>query len=409
MNKFKKSWQLIALVSVMFFATACKKDDQKKTIDNEKKDILIGATNVNPDGASGSTFIQLIKDISTAKYDNKTAMPFSFNVQPIIYKNWIFDAPIYGEKGTLDKLERVNEKELQKINSLQLPSGVQASQIVFVNDNKAYLSVWNQGKIIIFNPTTMKQLSIIDISEYGIGDKDPNPSGMVLREDKLYVSLIQLVGGYFPDINRPYSDVLIIDTKTDKPEKMITEKTSGFAYPSRPADPKTMFMDEKGDIYIICLGQFGYKGEKNGILRIKNGETEFDPSYIFTITNTPIEGETHKANVVWSAQYAGNGKLYGIVNINAYYSNPPNFLKDHTCLVVEIDLAAKTIKKLPDLPRGNSYGSIGYYNEKIVIGISSDNAKGYHIYNPATGKGTVKPVITVEGEPNCFRQFGTKW
>lgn len=405
-----RSWQLIALCSVMFLATACSDDDKTVTEDdsNEKK-VLIGATSMNPDGYSGSSYIQLIANTESAYYDNQTALPISFGVIPILYKDWVFEAPIYGEKGTLEKYERTDEGTLVQSGSLQLTSGAQGAQMAFVSDEKAYLSIWNQGKIIVLNPTTMEQLSVIDVSEYGIGDEDPNPTCMVIRDGKLFVTLAQLVGGYFPDANRPYTDVLIIDTNTDKPEKMITEKTSGFSYPSRPLDDKSVFMDEDGDIYMICLGIYGTADAKLGILRIKNGETEFDSDYIFTLSETAIDGDPNTPDVLYGVQYAGNGKLYAIAQIYAYHSNPPSFLNDRTTLAVEIDLKSKTIKKLPDLPRGNGFGSIGIYNGKIVVGIASDNSKGYHIYDPSTGTATSEPVITVEGEPTCFRHFGEEF
>lgn len=408
MNVISKSWQLIALCGMFLLTTACDKDDPETPINNETKDILIGTTNVNPDGHSGSNFIQLIKNIDKANYKNKTALPINFGSIPVLYKNWAFDVSAFSNDGMLNKFERIDEKTLQKTASLQLPSGALADQIAFESTGKAYASIRNQGKIIVFNPTTMKKTSEIDLSEYGVGDKNPDPSGMIIRDSKLYVALNQVIG-HFPDVKRPYSDVLIIDTKTDKPIKMITEKKSGFSYPSRPADPKTMFMDENGDIYIVCMSHFGTKGDNIGILRIKNGTTEFDSDYIFTLNKTSIEGESHKPNLFWLSQYGGNGKLYGLVQIYAYHSATPNYVTDRTNLAVEIDLKNKTIKKLPDFPRGNSYGSIGLYKGKIVVGIASENSKGYHIYDPITGKGTPQPVITVEGEPTCFRHFGEKY
>lgn len=409
MKNLSKSWQLIAFCSIFLLAVSCDKDESNiPPANKENRDILIGASTINPDGHSGSNFIQLIKNIDKANYKNETALPVNFGSIPVLYKNWAFDISAFSNNGMLNKFERINKKELQKVGSLQLPSGALAIQIAFVNDKKAYISLWNQGKIIVFNPTTMKQTSIIDITKYGIGDENPDPSGMIIRGNKLYVALNQVIG-HFPDVKRPYSDVLIIDINTDKPIKMITEKKSGFSYPSRPADPKTMFMDENGDIYIVCMSHFGTKGENLGILRIKNGETEFDTDYALTLNKASIEGETHTPNLFWLSQYGGNGKLYGLIHIYAYHSSTPNYVTDRTNLAVEIDLKTKAIKKLPDLPRGNSYGSIGLYNGKIVVGIASENSKGFHIYDPNTGKGTPEPVITVEGEPSCFRHFGEKY
>lgn len=410
MNKFLKSWQLIALSVTILFATACDKDDPTPTPDNEKKDILLVSSIVNPDGQSGTAFVQLIKDLSPQTYKNKTSIPFSFGITPVVYKNWIFDPSCMGEKGTLDKLERIDENTLQKSGSLQLDGGSGACQMAFVSDTKAYVSVWNKAKILIINPTTMEKKGEINVSEYGKGDSDPNPTNMVLRDGLLYVALAQVGAKFMPYPNRPYADVLIIDTKTEKPVKMITQKTAGFSYPSRPIDPRSMFMDEKGDIYINCMGYFGMGGHKGGLLRIKKGETEFD-DYVLSIPDTNVEDMEHRVQVGWFFQYAGNGKLYAIAQCNAYFTDitKPNYLTDRTGVPIVIDIYNKTIKKLPDMPRGNSYTGMGMYNGKIIFGLSSDNDKGFHIYDPATGKGTPNAIIKTIGEPTGFIHLGEKW
>lgn len=68
---------------------------------------------------------------------------------------------------------------------------------------------------------------------------------MLLRDGLLYVGLSQMVGGWVPPQDRPYSDIAIIDTQTDKLLKMITDQTSGISMPTRPIDRYSIFMDEK--------------------------------------------------------------------------------------------------------------------------------------------------------------------
>lgn len=101
------------------------------------------------------------------------------------------------------------------------------------------------GRIAIFNPITMVQKGEIDLSSLGVSDNNPDPSAMLLRDGLLYVGLSQMVGGWVPPQDRPYSDIAIIDTQTDKLLKMITDKTSGISMPTRPIDRYSIFMDEK--------------------------------------------------------------------------------------------------------------------------------------------------------------------
>ena len=223
----------------------------------------------------------------------------------------------------------------------------------------------------------MTKTGEIDLTTYGVGDDNPDPSGMVIRDNKLYVALNQMVGGYFAAPDRKKSDVVIINTDTDEVEKMITEESTDMSQPARPPDCNQIFIDENNDIYIFCLGAFGaVPGHKAGILRIKDGETEFDNSYNFILSDAVITGEDNKMDYAQFVQYGGNGKIYALVNIPAYYSNPVNYITDRTAIAVEINLAAKTIKKL-DLPRSNSYGGVGKYNNKIVFGLATDTENGF--------------------------------
>jgi hypothetical protein len=218
-----------------------------------------------------------------------------------------------------------------------------------------------------------------------------------------------MVGGYYSDPKRPYTDVVVINTQTDKVEKMITQNTAGFSQPTRPFDDKQMFMDEKKDIYIVCTSGFGFVPEhKAGILRIKNGETEFDAGYAFNLGDANIAGESNNLSWLPFVQYAGNGKLYAQADMPAYYSNPPNFIEDKSVLPVEIDLYAKTIKKL-DLPRSNNYGSVGIYNNKIIFGLASNNESGFFTYDLDTKEASANAVVKTTGFPALFRNFGEKY
>ena len=137
----------------------------------------------------------------------------------------------------------------------------------------------------------------------------------------------------------------LIDTKTDKPIKMISDNraTMATAY-EYSGDP---FIDEKGDLYIYCVGGFGYFANcTEGFLRIKKGETDFDQSYYFpieTISIPDIKG--NKANYIYSKTYTGNGKLYGYFNVPGYVSNPPDYVNDKSMQTFEIDVYNKTVKK----------------------------------------------------------------
>ena len=407
MKTITKTKLLTTMLSVVLIAfSSCKKDDEEPEV--AKGEIAIASALVNPDGMSGSIYLQLIGDLSPKTYDNSTALPIEFGAQVILIGEDLYESPFMGIDA-VKKYTRNSNKELSTSGQLTVESNSRPTGIVLKNANKAYLALLGRGKVLIFNPATMTKTGEIDLTSYGVGDENPDPSGMIIRGNKLYVALNQMVGGFFPAPDRKKSDIVIINTDTDKVEKMITEENSDISTPVRPPDCKSIFIDENNDIYIMCLGAWGaVPGHKAGILRIKDGKTEFDNSYNFNLSDAVITGETNKMDYAQFVQYGGDGKLYALVNIPAYYSNPPNYVEDRTGIAVEIDLAAKTMKKL-DLPRGNSYSCVGKYNNKIIFGLATDTENGFFPYDMDTKESSSNAIVKTTGFPMMFRHFGEEY
>lgn len=409
MNRINKSWQLIALLSVFLLAIACGGDDSNGEV-STKKDILISTMIPNPDGMSGSAYMQLIPNIEEASYDNNTALVASYYVPTPVKGKYAFKLPGIGTVSSkLEVFEHQNSQLVSK-GSVQLPANSGACGIA-VKGDKAYLSFLLLGKIGVVDLKNMTLTKEIDITQYGVGDNNPDPSQMLIRDDILYVGLNQIVQNNVPDPARPKVDILLIDTKTEKPIKMITEETAGMSMPTKvEADHRGIFVDENNDIYVNCVSGFGFIGHKAGFLRIKSGETEFDKSYQFDITSTEIEGEEHKAQLCQMVQYVGDGKLYGTLSINHYYSQPtPNWLEDRVIIPVEMNLKTKTIKRIGK-HRSSNFGVVtSLYKGKIIFGLATKTDNGFFVYDPKTGKISDKAVIKVKGFPQSFSHFGEKW
>lgn len=400
----KTTLNLLTLLFLLTVIASCDKNENDGPSDEEGK-ILISTMLPNADGMSGSAYMQLIGNIEPASLTNSSALPVPYSSVPMVCGDDVFIIPGWGgETDILTKYSRV-DGQLVEQGEYTLPENSGATNVVTKGD-VAYIACALQGKIIAINHKTMEEIAVIDITSYGVGDQNPEPSSMLIRDNLLFVGLIQMVGGYFPALERPYSDVLIIDTETNQVLKMITESTSGISTPTRPVDPNSIFMDESKNIYVVGLGAWGsLPGHKSGILRIKAGETEFDQDYAFVFNTTTITGETNLLDYVHAVKYYGNNKLYGTANIPAYYGDPINFITDRTVIPVEIDLVAQTIKKL-DFPYSNSFGvSVGVYENDVVFGLATNSANGYYTYNPATGIASSSAVITTEGYPYTFTSF----
>ncbi len=395
---------LLLVLSMIFIS--CSSDDEDPEI--SKGEILIVSSIPNPDGQSGSIYFQLIDDLSPKTYDNSSAYQLGLFDQVVMRGNDLYVLP-FGESDIITKYTRDTDNNLRETGQLSLEANSGPTAIVKKSETKAYVALMRRAKILIINPTTMVKTGEIDITDYGVGDSNPDAQQMIIRDNKLYVALAQMVGGFFPDKDRAKVDVLIINTEADTVMKMITDDKSGMSQPTRPIESKQMFMDENNDIYIMCQGGFGTRpGHKVGILRIKDGETEFDDAYGFSITDATITGESNIPASVYYVQYAGNGKLYALPSFPAYWSDPPSFVQDRVCRAIEIDLYTKSMKTL-DLPKSNSFGSVGIYEDKIIFGLSTDTEDGFYTYDLNTGETSSEAIIKTTGTANLFRHFGEKY
>ncbi len=409
MNNFFKSWQLIALSLALLGAVACSdENNDNPVIPSTTGNVLLGTRLPNSNGITGAAYMQIIEYAIPASYDNKQAIPASHTAPPIVKGNDIYLLP--GWRGATDKLKIYSNQKGKLVSKgeIELLANSGANGLEVVGD-KIYVSYSQMGKIAVIDKTKLKVTKLIDLEKYAVGDKNPDPSQMIERDGILYVGLNQLQGGKpMPSPQRPKADVLLVDTKTDKVKKMITADFANMSMPTKPeADAYSIFKDENDDIYINCNSGFGFLGLDAGFLRIKKGETDFDKSYAFQITQTTIEGEPNKASYVLALKYAGNSIVYATVDIPAYYSKPkPNWAEDRTILPVKIDLKSKTIRRI-GAPRSSNFAfCVDLYKDKVLFGLSTTTDNGFFVYDPKTDTMSNGAVIKTTGYPMCFLQLG---
>ncbi len=406
MKRFLKSWQLIALSVLVFVGTSCNKE-KDEPISKDTKNILIGTRVMNPGGKGGVGYIQLIKnELVPITYDNKKGRQISYSSTVFTDKNDIYVLPGWREIASKIQVYTKQNSELVSKGEIDLPANSGGSGIAIIG-NKIYVSYVHMGKIVVIDKAKLEIIKEIDLKEYGVGDENPNPAQMLVRDNILYVGLTQIQPGKFsPDPTRPMADVLLIDTKMDKPIKMITADFANMSMPTRGENyVNSIFKDENDDIYISCSSGWGWLRLDAGLLRIKKGETEFDKSYVFKVTQTNIDGETNKASYITAIQYAGNNIAYATVEIPAYYSKPANWEKDRTTFPVKIDLKAKTIKRL-GTQRGNGLGwCVNLYQGKVLFGLSTTTDNGFFVYDPKTDTMSDGAVIKTTGNPMFFLEL----
>lgn len=405
MQRKLKTLVLISAVIAMMVLNSC--DDVNNSSDfSEEGNILISTSLPSADGLSGAAYMQLIDDLEEKELTNSSAIPTPFSSVPCVCGDDIFIIPGWSsdEVNVMTKYSR-SGGELVEESEYTLPSSSSATSVVTKGDT-AYVACAAIAKILVINHEKMELIDEIDVSAYGYGDEDPNASSMLIRDNLLYVPLYQCGAYNLQYQEHPYSEILIIDTRGNEIVKMITDSTSGISTPTRPIDPYSIFMDENEDIYISCLGGFGYvQGHMAGLLRIKAGETEFDKDYKFVYNTTAISGEDNTLSYLAAVRYYGNGKLYATANVPAYYSNPMDYIEDRATVPVEIDIYNQTITKL-DLPNSNCYGvAVGTFEDQVVFGLATTTSNGFYTYDPSTGEASSSATVTTTGYPFSFVAF----
>ena len=383
---------LLSLVGL----TSCGKDSPDFPPSTKSEVGFVHSVNIGE-----NTYISLFKDLSVSSLNTDNALVLPKGAFTFVYKNKIYVTDT-------EHLYKYIPKDgilVQEGNTMLFPSGAKATYITFLSEKKAYVSCLGLGKVWIIDPSSMTKTGEIDLSGYSLGklagDNNPEPCASIIRDGILYVTLCQLKSAYSCEKG---AHIALIDTKTDKPIKMISDPRATMASSMTPAgDP---FVDEKGDIYFYCVAMFGYQpGVKEGFLRIKKGEQDFDNSYCFTLADVNLEGvKGNRTSYAYNKVYGGNGKVYGYLNIPGAASNPPDYVHDKSFQAFEINLYDKTCKKM-DLDGTTGWAaSVCKSGDDIVFGMSTDKGTGYFVYHMKDGR-YEKLKVKVSGAPYMLHEL----
>lgn len=378
---------------------SCKKDKNEPGGDDQLHKIAI-VTNIST-GSTLTGYVGTFADFSVGSYTNSRARQTLSYPLAQIYNNDLFLSEARSGDDLI-KYSRNEDGTLRESGRLTFPAGSSPNTIAFENSERAYISVVETGKISIFNPTNMTIVGEIDLTAYAIGDASPDPAVILYRNNKLYVGCYQSSDSYTS--SHP-AQLLIIDLANDNSITSIVDSRTTFA--SNPTSPGSMFFDEQGNLYVMCMASMGIiPGQKSGFLRIKNGENRFDPDYFFNVTDYSIAGiPGNTANYLHRISYSGNGIVYGIGNVPALTSNPPDYINDRNYAALKIDVVNKSIGKI-NIPYSNGYAScLLNYQGKVYFGMATENGVGIFSYDPATDTPSVGPVVTTQGDPSVLGAF----
>ena len=411
----KKLKSILSAVVLAALFSACSGNDDptpapKPTPGEKEFHGVVFATGItNPDGNSGNVYLQALPSFLPGTYDNKNGIPCGFGSTPIVTESGnVYTFPDYmgNTKAEINRYRIMNDGTWKKEGALSIPAGAAACNIVEASSEKAYVSLQGIGVVMVFNPTTMTKIADIDLNNLKQSDTRVAPAAMIIRDGKLFVGLNQMNAQYMPTRNN--IELAMIDVKTDKVEKHIVNTTLGLCFATRPIDPGSIFMDENKDIYINCIGSFGFiPGLNGGIVRIKNGSTEIDPDFLIRLDKTEVAGlSTHHADYISTMCYDHNGLLYAYVSSNGLDANAmTNPYVAMTNVPVVIDLKQKTMTLINGMEISNPQGiAVAKHKNLIVFGSANKKATGFYTYNPDT-KEVAGPILQVKGNPCFFHSF----
>lgn len=396
--------------------SACGDDNKEQPTpqpgEGGKFEGIVFATSIpNADGSSGAAYLQGIPKLTANTIDNSKGRPTGFGTTPIVAPSGnVYSLPDYmgNSRSAIVRYVPNANGELVEKGKLELTAGAQACNVVEVNAEKAYVSCQGTGKIVVFNPTTMKQVKEIDLNAYAQAGMNVAPSAMIVRDADLFVGLSQRDAKWMP--TKASAELVVIDTKTDVVKKHITNTTLGLSTATRPIDPKSIFMDENKDIYVNCIGSFGLNSDfPGGIVRIKNGTMEIDPDYSFKFNEVKVSGLVGDyGKFLGTVCYMAGGKLYAYINAPQLDPDSKNPYLTIAYCPVEVDLYNKTITKIEGLGYSNPHAcAVAKYGNKVVYGLSNKTEHGFFSYDPATKK-VEGPILKVTGNPLFFYSYGAK-
>lgn len=225
------------------------------------------------------------------------------------------------------------------------------------------------------------------------------PTALQVRDDKLFIPFHILdAKGYFttPRADTAYVAVYSYPDMGKQPEKIIKDpRTSNIGVNGATTG---LIEADNGDLYSFSSGAsmsgFAPASTKpSGILKINNGETEFDPNYFFN-----IEEATNGGNLFWF-DYVGGDKA--IARILTHDDGGPWAAFGRSVFnqkLVIIDLVEQTVTDVEGVPLHAKRYSSPVLVEDGKVYVSIETESDAHVYRVDIENATAEQGATIAGK-----------
>ncbi len=391
------SQSLVLLLFSVFILSSCSKDDEiTQDSDENKYALAIQVLGSNDEAAdylvqaddlsegtitsagqgieqTGWRYFTQVNDaiFSIGYYADNNAIAYKLNSEGdlVEYGRFVFEK-------TLDILAPADDNTLL------------AMEVPRAGDNKRILHVIDVDNVSI------QQKIETDIYTYEGDTLVKWPTAMVVRGDKLFVSFYPLSpSGNFttPDVDT--AQVAVFSYPGFVFEKVLNDtRTSPIGI---YGNSNGIIKSDNGDLYSFSssslAGGFTQHTKPSGILRIKNGSTDFDPEYFLN-----IEEATQGGKIVHMTP-AGNGKAIARIVVDDSAKWGAFSVRNPICKLVVIDLEAATVTDVAGVPlHGGQYATPSLIeNGKVYVNITT--ATEAHIYEIDPETATSVKGAAIEG------------
>lgn len=361
-----------------------KKDNPDPTTTPANKEVNYVFANVSGVNPSVTTYVQGVSDLNFTSLSNANGAEQAAFASMFQYKQAVYLISS-GAPATMTKYTFDNQGKTVLAGKLIVPGANTFSSIEFLNDSVAFASVGGGlARVVVFNPTLLQITGEVNLSTLvKPGAASIFYLGMKARGGKLFMGVHYFNSSFAPLYDSAF--VAVIDVATKRVDKLIADGRTCAIFQAG-SSVNGFELDANGDVYIQALGSANVP---SGVLRIKSGETTFDPAYFFDLKATTGKD----CRNLW---HFGNGLTFTTRINNAadpFESGGTNYE------FYKIDLAAKTTSgKVGTLPLiyGSSTSIIRKFNDQellMVVSSASENA----VYSYKISDGSVTKKFTLAG------------
>ncbi|MEM0938228.1 MAG: hypothetical protein AAF600_00820 [Bacteroidota bacterium] len=361
---FTKQISLVWVLLMFVALGGCDDDEQEVVPDLPEDDVVdtlevianefaMVTSTLNADGQTRAFFLQRVSVDSTGSVGNENATELSPATGAMVHS---FNGTVYFSdyaigrmvKWDIDESNNATNSGEMSLTELQFQGNT-----AFRDASTAFVGGISTD-IIIFNPTTMTKTGNIDFRAFSkVGEStDFSVEGgtyqaeavteIIIRDNYLFAALMPLsrIEGFLPaeiGCSIIVVDLDLVNTNetgnTDAVVKRIyDERGSSTGAWGSGGGNYFMQMDENNDIYFLCHNFWANPSLRPAfnpacVLKIADGETDFDPEYYFDVESV----SRGTGNGVMNFEYYGNGKFLAAVqdpesidpeNPNSYFVDP---------------------------------------------------------------------------------------